>query len=113
MRFAPGWVDTPMAAKEMQDMALALSIKEGEARQRTVARIALARMAQPQEMVAVCLFLAGDESSFVTGAALVADGGARVPAAARVVGRLSPHHVRRRSGEFSSLNDTPMRACCR
>jgi NAD(P)-dependent dehydrogenase (short-subunit alcohol dehydrogenase family) len=73
----PGWVDTPMAAREMQGLAAELCITEDEARRRTLARIALGRMASAGEMAAVCLFLASDDASFVTGAALIADGGGR------------------------------------
>ena len=48
-------------------------------------RIALRRVAEPQEIASRCLFLASDEASFVTGAVLVADGGGRAPTQNRAV----------------------------
>jgi NAD(P)-dependent dehydrogenase (short-subunit alcohol dehydrogenase family) len=36
---------------------------------------ALGRIAQPEEIAQVALFLASDESSFLTGTAIIADGG--------------------------------------
>jgi NAD(P)-dependent dehydrogenase (short-subunit alcohol dehydrogenase family) len=81
----PGWVDTPMSAREMMDMASALGISVEQAIERTLQRVCLGRMAAPSEIAAVCLFLAGDDASFVTGIALVADGGMRVAAASRAI----------------------------
>jgi NAD(P)-dependent dehydrogenase (short-subunit alcohol dehydrogenase family) len=40
-----------------------------------VAPHALKRMAQPSEIAAAALYLASDESAFVTGSAMVVDGG--------------------------------------
>jgi NAD(P)-dependent dehydrogenase (short-subunit alcohol dehydrogenase family) len=61
----PGIVDTPLQAPYLND-ALRREFQTG---------IPLGRIAQPREIADVALFLASDESSYMTGAELVVDGG--------------------------------------
>jgi NAD(P)-dependent dehydrogenase (short-subunit alcohol dehydrogenase family) len=61
----PGIVDTPLQAPYLTE-ALRKEFEAG---------IPLGRIAQPREIAYVALFLASDESSFMTGAELVVDGG--------------------------------------
>ena len=82
---APGWVRTPMSESEMHDVARARGITVEQAFAALTERIALRRIANAEEMAGCALFLASADASFVTGTVLVADGGARTPAAARAV----------------------------
>jgi NAD(P)-dependent dehydrogenase (short-subunit alcohol dehydrogenase family) len=63
----PGPVDTDMLHEAMPDP---------EVLRRRLTRVPLGRMGAVQEIVAGMLFLASDESSFMTGSELVIDGGA-------------------------------------
>lgn len=79
----PGWTRTAMAEREMTEMA-ELAGTTMEAQFAIMAdRIALKRVALPHEIASCIRFLASDEASFVTGAALVADGGGRIATHAR------------------------------
>ena len=64
----PGIIDTPMIAK--QDQGITDSI---------VAITPMKRMGKPMEIAYGALFLASDESSYMTGAELVIDGGYTTP----------------------------------
>ena len=45
---------------------------------RIMANVPLRRAAKPEEMAGVCVYLASDDSSFMTGAVLMVDGGATI-----------------------------------
>ena len=71
----PGWVITPMADESMDELGEAKRITREGAYDLPTAQVPLRRAGTAEEMAACCVFLASDESSFVTGTTLVADGG--------------------------------------
>jgi NAD(P)-dependent dehydrogenase (short-subunit alcohol dehydrogenase family) len=62
----PGPVHTPLLAKYLSDDAK---------RQRRLVHIPMGRFGEPEEIVRGALFLASDDSSFMTGQSLLIDGG--------------------------------------
>jgi NAD(P)-dependent dehydrogenase (short-subunit alcohol dehydrogenase family) len=66
----PGDVDTPIVQEYFDQQP-----DPAEARRQVAAYYALGRIARPEEIANVALFLASDESSFLTGTAIIADGG--------------------------------------
>jgi NAD(P)-dependent dehydrogenase (short-subunit alcohol dehydrogenase family) len=62
----PGPIETPLLAELLSDPAR---------RQRRLVHIPIGRFGRPEEIAKAALFLASDDASFVTGSALVVDGG--------------------------------------
>ena len=63
---APGAIDTPMAASVKEDSKIL---------EQTSAMIPMRRMGKPEEIAKAVLFLASDDSSYMTGSIVVVDGG--------------------------------------
>ncbi|MFT4229587.1 MAG: SDR family oxidoreductase, partial [Microbacterium sp.] len=75
----PGWVQTPMADAEMDEFASHARLDGREAAYAAVtADVPLRRPAAPSEIASIVRFLGSAESSYMTGAVLVADGGAHI-----------------------------------
>jgi NAD(P)-dependent dehydrogenase (short-subunit alcohol dehydrogenase family) len=66
----PGFIETPMVLNAFRN-----SDNENEMRDLIVSRHALGRLGVPREIADAIVFLASDESSFMTGSELVVDGG--------------------------------------
>ncbi|HXE86449.1 MAG TPA: SDR family oxidoreductase [Hyphomicrobiaceae bacterium] len=62
----PGFVNTALTARALKNPAIEKALVESTA---------LRRLGRPEEVARAALFLAGDESSYVTGAELAVDGG--------------------------------------
>ena len=64
---APGFIETDMTAKIPEDMQKAMQ-----------EQIPLQRLGQPEDVAKAIVFLAGDNSSYITGQVLQVDGGMRI-----------------------------------
>ena len=64
---APGFIETPMT-----------DVVPDKVREKAVTSIPLGRIGRPEEIAAVALFFASDESSYVSGQTLLIDGGRSV-----------------------------------
>lgn len=71
----PGTVDSPSLAERIARQAAAEGRTEEQVRQAFVARQPMGRIGKPEEVAALAVYLASDESAFTTGQTHIIDGG--------------------------------------
>ena len=74
----PGATKTKMFTENMEAFARMLGTNVEDILTRFMKDVPLPRVALPDEMAGICAFLASDDSSFLTGTVIPADGGAAI-----------------------------------
>lgn len=74
----PGATKTAMFTENMEAFAQMMGTNVEDIFARFMKDVPLSRVARPDEMAGICAFLASDDSSFLSGAAIPVDGGAAV-----------------------------------
>jgi meso-butanediol dehydrogenase/(S,S)-butanediol dehydrogenase/diacetyl reductase len=74
----PGAVRTPMIEQELSEACETLGCDTTTYLSRLTEALPLKRWGEPHEIAATCAFLASDDASFITGAALLVDGGTAI-----------------------------------
>jgi 2-keto-3-deoxy-L-fuconate dehydrogenase len=71
----PGTVDSPSLRERIRAQADATGQSEADVMAAFIARQPMGRIGKPEEIAALAVYLASDESAYTTGAAIVIDGG--------------------------------------
>lgn len=71
----PGTVQSPSLDERIKDLAQNQGITEQAARQAFIDRQPMGRLGTPEEVAAIAVYLASDESSYTTGHTFLVDGG--------------------------------------
>ena len=71
----PGWVDTPMFDRTIENIAAKTGCTEGEARNQITSRIPIGDVLTAEMVAGYLRYLVSPEAAHLTGQALVLDGG--------------------------------------